>query len=389
MSAGPALRLSRAQARRLALSALGFGEKRSPRPSMRHLSGVLDRLGLLQIDSVNVLARAHYVPLYSRLGPYDASLLDGAAYSGKRRKLFEYWGHEASLIRLDLQPLFRWRMERAGRGEGIYGGLARFAEERRPFVEAVLREVEAGGPITARELSEGGRGRGSWWGWSDGKRALEFLFWAGRVTTATRRGFERVYDLPERVLAPEILDRPTPAPDVAQRELMRLAARALGVATARDLRDYFRLATDDGKARLGELLEAGALVPVEVEGWDAPAYIEPGAKVPRKVEARALVSPFDPLVWERSRTHRLFDFHYRIEIYTPAEKRQHGYYVLPFLLGDRIVARVDLKADRAAGRLLVHSVHLEPWASPAEVRPALRTELELMASWLGLRDIVE
>ena len=355
---------------------------------MRHLAGVLDRLGLLQIDSVNVLARAHYVPLYSRLGAYASNLLDRAAYGGKGRKLFEYWGHEASLIRVDLHPLFRWRMARAERGDGIYGGLARFAVERRPFVEAVLRQVETGGPLTARELAEGGPGHGSWWGWSDGKRALEFLFCAGRVTTATRRGFERVYDLPERVLPAEILDRPTPTPEEAQRELIRFAARALGVATARDLRDYFRLDTDDAKMRLAELVEAGALVPVEVEGWSAPAYVEPGVKIPRKVAAQALVSPFDPLVWERSRTQSLFDFHYRIEIYTPAEKRQHGYYVLPFLFGDRIVARVDLKADRAGGRLLVHSVHLEPWADPAEVALALREELDRMAAWLRLGDIV-
>jgi uncharacterized protein YcaQ len=346
-------------------------------------------LALFQIDSVNVLARAHYVPLYSRLGAYDPALLDRAAYGGKRRRLFEYWGHEASLIRLDLHPLLRWRMERAAKREGIYGGLAAFAAERRAFVEEVFRQVEARGPISARELAEGGRGRGSWWGWSDGKRALEFLFWAGRVTTASRRGFERVYDLPERVFPAEILALPTPEPEEAQRALIRIAARALGVATAADLRDYFRLDAEDAKARIPELIESGALVPVEVRGWKAPAYIEPSAKIPRKIEARALVSPFDPLVWERSRTHRLFDFHYRIEIYTPAEKRQHGYYVLPFLLGDRIVARVDLKADRAAGRLLVHSVHLEPGSSPAEVRPALRDELELMARWLGLVEVVE
>jgi uncharacterized protein YcaQ len=388
LSAAPALRLTQAQARRLALSALGFREGRPARPARRHLARVLDRLALLQIDSVNVLARAHYVPLYSRLGPYDQALLDRAAYGGKRRSLFEYWGHEASLIRLDLHPLFRWRMERAANRDGIYGGLAGFAAERRAFVEDVFREVEAGGPISARDLSEGGPGRGSWWGWSDGKRALEFLFWAGRVTTASRRGFERVYDLPERVFPAEILALPTPDAAEAQRELIRIAARALGVATAADLRDYFRLDAADAKARIPELVEAGALLPVEVKGWKAPAYVDPAAKVPRRIEARALVSPFDPLVWERDRTHRLFDFHYRIEIYTPAEKRQHGYYVLPFLLGDRIVARLDLKADRAAGRLLVHSVHLEPGNSPAEVWPALRDELELMARWLGLGEIV-
>jgi uncharacterized protein len=378
-----AVRLTRAQARRLALQALGFRDTRPAKPKRRHLERVLGRLALLQIDSVNVLARAHYMPLYARLGPYNLRLLDEAAY-GRRRSLFEYWGHEASLLRLDLHPLLRWRMARAERGEGIYGGLARFAIENRPFIDAALREIEQRGPLSARELTEGGRGRSAWWGWSDGKRALEWLFWAGRVTTATRRGFERVYDLPERALPAAVIALPTPSAEDAQRTLLRLAARALGVATERDLRDYFRLDVDETKLRLAELVEEAALLPAEVEGWTAPAYLDPGAKIPRRVEARALVSPFDPLVWERSRTERLFDFHYRIEIYTPAHKRQHGYYVLPFLLGDRIVGRVDLKADRAGGRLLVPAIHLEPWASPADVMPALRAELEDMARWLNL-----
>jgi uncharacterized protein YcaQ len=383
----PLDRLTLAQARRIALAAQGFGERRPEAPGRQHLERVLGRLGLVQIDSVNVLVRAHYVPLFSRLGPYDAALLDRAAYGGKRRRLFEYWGHEASLIRLEHHPLLRWRMARAERGEGIYGGLARFGAERRDFVQAALREVEARGPISARELSEGGAGRGSWWGWSDGKRALEWLFWAGLVTTASRRGFERVYDVPERVLPAAILALPTPAEADAQRALLRIAVSALGIATERDLRDYFRLGVADAKARIAELVEEGALNAVEIAGWPAPAYLDPAARRPRRIEARALVSPFDPLVWERGRAERLFGFRYRIEIYTPAHKREHGYYALPFLLGDRLVARVDLKADRAARRLLVHGVHLEPWAEPDAVRPALEEELRAMAGWLSLADI--
>jgi uncharacterized protein YcaQ len=384
----PRTRLTLAEARRVALAAQGFGEPRPEAPTARHLARVLDRLGLVQIDSVNVLVRAHYMPLFSRLGAYDRALLDKAAYDGKRRRLFEYWGHEASLIRLDLQPLLRWRMERAIRGEGIYGGLARFGREQRAFVEACLQEIAAQGPLSAGELSEGGRGQGSWWGWSDGKRALEWLFWAGQVAIAGRRGFERVYDLPERVLPAAVVGAPTPPADEAQRALLRLAARALGIASERCLRDYFRLGVADAKLRIAELVEAGELLPVAVEGWSAPGYLDPAARMPRRIAAQALVSPFDPVVWERSRAERLFDFRYRIEIYTPAEKREFGYYCLPFLLGERIVARVDLKADRPAGRLVVHSIHPEASVRPEAIAPALGVELRLMARWLKLPAIV-
>ncbi|MBM1170573.1 winged helix-turn-helix domain-containing protein [Microvirga arabica] len=376
-----------AQARRIALAAQGFHEGRPAAATKRHVSRVLQRSHLLQIDSVNVLVRAHYMPLFSRLGSYDRGLLEKIAYHPKKREAFEYWGHEASLIRLDLQPLFRWRMERAARGDGTYGGLARFGREKRAFIEEVRREIETRGPIGAGELSIGGKGQGSWWGWSDGKRALEWLFWAGQVTTATRRGFERLYDLPERVLPSDILAMPTPSAEEAQRELLRLSIRALGIASERCLRDYFRLEPKDAKARIPELVEAGDLMPVTVKGWDGPVYLDPQAKVPRRVEARALVSPFDPIVWERTRTERLFDFRYRIEIYTPAEKREFGYYCLPFVLGERIVARVDLKADRAAGDLIVHSVHPEASVAPEEIAPALGDELRLMAEWLNLGSI--
>jgi uncharacterized protein YcaQ len=383
----PRTKFSLAQARRIALAAQGFHENRPSAATRRHLSRVLQRSHLLQIDSVNVLVRAHYMPLFSRIGAYDRGLLEKTAYHRKKREAFEYWGHEASLIRLDLQPYFRWRMERAKRGEDIYGGLARFGEEKRAFIEEVRREIAARGPMAAGELSGGHKGQGSWWGWSDGKRALEWLFWAGEVTTATRRGFERIYDVPERVLPSEIVNAPTPPEDEAQRELLRLSIRSLGIASERCLRDYFRLEPRDAKARIPELVEAGDLVPVTVEGWNGQVYLDPQAKIPRRVEARALVSPFDPIVWERTRTERLFDFRYRIEIYTPAEKREFGYYCLPFVLGEKIVARVDLKADRAAGNLIVHSIHPEASVPPAEIAPALGDELRLMAEWLNLGSI--
>ncbi len=377
--------LSADEARRLALAAQGFADPR-PRgaPDGAALRRAVERLGVLQIDSVNVLVRAHYLPLFSRLGPYATDLLDAAAYGGRRRTLFEYWGHAASLLPVALQPLLRWRMARAARGEGNYGALARFARERRAYVDAVLAEVAARGPLTASELSEGGRGQGSWWGWSDGKHAVEWLFWAGMLTTAYRRGFERVYDLPERVLPRRILAAPDPEPAEAQRALLLRAARALGVASERDLRDYYRIPPADARARLREAVEAGELLPVSVEGWSHSAYLHPEARAPRRVAARALLVPFDPLIWERARTERLFGFRYRIEIYTPAARRVHGYYVLPFLLGERLVARVDLKADRQAGCLRVLAAHAEPGQARAEVAAPLRAELDLMAGWLGL-----
>ncbi len=303
-------------------------------------------------NSVSAVVRSHYLPLFSRLGAYQRPLLDGLAYGGRRRRLFEYWGHEASLLPIALQPLLRWRMARARDGRGIYGGLARFARERAPFIDAVLKEVATRGPLAAGELTEGGRGEGGWWGWSDGKTALEYLFWTGQLTTAYRRGFERVYDLTERVLAPEILAQPTPEPAEAQRELVAMAARALGVATAADLRDYFRMDVAETRLRIAELEEAGRLAPVTVEGWDRPAWLDPMATVPRRAEACALLSPFDSLVWDRARTERLFGFRYRLELYTPAHKRTHGYYVLPFLLGDRLVAQsrpAQRSRRRAAG----------------------------------------
>jgi uncharacterized protein YcaQ len=367
----------------VALAAQGFAEPRPQGPvDGWALRRVLDRVGLLQIDSVNVLARAHYLPLFSRLGPYPVELLERAAWRAPRR-LFEYWGHEASLLPVALQPLLRWRMDRAA--HEAWGGVRRIQRDRPELVARVLEEVRARGPVAASDVlaEERPRRTGPWWDWSDVKRAFEWLFWSGQVTSARRRGFERLYDLPERVLPAAVVATPTPVTEDAQRELVRIAARALGVAAERDLRDYFRLPVAEARARIAELVEEGALLPVTVAGDRAPAYLHPAARVPRRVDARALVGPFDSLVWERARAERLFGFRYRIEIYVPAPKRVHGYYVLPFLLGDRLVARVDLKAHRAAGVLRVQAAWAEEHAPP-ETAGELAEELEEMAGWLGL-----
>jgi uncharacterized protein YcaQ len=384
-------KLSLAAARRIALAAQGFDAARpSTAVNVGHVRRTVDRLGLLQIDSVNVLARAHYLPLFSRLGRYDSTLLDRSAWGvPAKRTLFEFWAHEASLLPAATQPLLRWRMERAAADAGDgKDKLHQFRREKAAYIDEVRREIEDRGPLAASELSNGGPGRGAWWGWSDGKLALEWLFFAGKLSTATRRGtFERVYDLTERVLPAAVQALPTPSPEEAQRQLLRISARALGVATESDLRDYFRLGLLDTRTRIVEMVEAGDLLPVAVEGWKKPAYLDPAARQPRKIEARALLAPFDPLIWERDRTHRLFDFFYRIEIYTPLAKRKHGYYVLPFLLGDRLVGRVDLKADRANSRLLVHAAHIEAGIDPRTVAGPLHEELRLMADWLGLEQL--
>ena len=378
--------LTAGEARRIALAAQGFGGPRDGEVTRRQLTRLVERLGVVQIDSVNVVSRTHYLPAFSRLGAYPRALLEEIAW-GKKRPLFEYWAHEASLLPLATQPLLRWRMEDARAGVGTWKGIAKFLRERRDFVDRALDTIATRGPMSASELELGAKGAGGWWGWSESKRAVESLFWAGELTTATRRGtFERVYGLPEKVLPRAIVEAPTPPREDAQRDLIRIAARAMGVATERDLRDYFRMGVAETRARVGELVEAGDLAPVAVRGWREPAYLDPAARRPRRIDATALLSPFDNLIWFRERTERMFGVRYRIEIYVPAEKRQHGYYVLPFLEGDALTARVDLKADRKAGVLIVQSAHAEPWASGATA-VKLAGELKLMAGWLGLETV--
>jgi uncharacterized protein YcaQ len=375
--------LSASEARRLALGAQGFADPPPAGPATGwDLRRVLSRVGLIQIDSVNVLERAHYLPAFSRLGPYPREALDRLAHRAPRR-LFEYWGHEASLIPVEMQPLFRWRMDQAHKD--AWGGMRKVATEQPDLVASVLEEVRDRGPIAASELShERPRRSGPWWDWSDHKRALEYLFWSGEVSSARRRRFERLYDVTERVLPAKVLAAPTPEPEDAQRELLRIAARSLGVFAEADLREYFRLTAAEAKPRFAELVEAGEVMPVEVEGWGrTQGYLDPGARIPRRVSARALLGPFDSLLWARPRVARIFGFEFRLEIYVPEPKRVHGYYVLPFLLGDQLVARVDLKADRAAGKLLARAIHLEPHAPP-DTRAELHKELESLAGWLGL-----
>jgi uncharacterized protein len=384
--------MSLAAARRIALAAQGFGRPRPARPpSVNAIAGLVERLGVLQLDSVNVFLRAHYMPIFSRLGPYERARLDRIAGHGEGqidRRLIEYWAHEASLIPLEIHPLLRWRMADVDRE--AWGSISRVAREHPDMVADTLKLVAEQGPIRARDTGavRGPPRPGHMWNWHQGKVALEHLFFTGRVAAARRVNFERLYDTANRVIPAEIRERPTPTRDDAQRELVRIAARALGVATEPDLGDYFRLPRQDSKARVAELADAGELIPVSVEGWKAPAYLWPDARRPRKLQARALLSPFDSLIWFRQRTERLFGFRYRIEIYTPAAKRIHGYYVLPFLLGEELVARVDLKSDRTRGVLLVQGAFAEPDVDVEHVAVELAEELRTVASWLELDEVV-
>ncbi len=379
-------RLSPAQARRVALAAQGFLDRRHEPPTMRTLLRTVARTSVLQIDSVNVLTRAQYMPLFSRMGPYDTGLLHRAAGRAPRR-LVEYWAHEAAFMPVELWPYMQHRMAVADRL--AWGGMRSIAREKPDLVRWVLEEVRRAGPLTARDV-EGDlpRRRDHWgWNWSEAKRALEYLFFAGDVTVAHRGGaFERVYDVPERVLPGAVLARPTPTDDEAARELVRRAARSHGVATEQDLRDYFRMQVAPARRAVAELVEDGELRAVTVDGWKRPAYLHRDARLPRRVHARALLSPFDPVVWERRRTEDLFGFRYRIEIYVPAPRRVHGYYVLPFLLGDRLVARVDLKSDRPAGLLRVLGAFAEDHAPP-ETAGELAAELSSLSEWLGMGEV--
>ena len=373
-------------ARRIALAAQGFGTKQPDAPGAGHLRRNLNRLALHQIDSVNVLARAHYLPAFSRLGAYDRADLDTLAWGPKRKRgLFEYWAHEASLLPFDLHPLLRWRMAQADRGDAGWRPMRAYAVDRRAEAMALLDRIRGEGPLAASDF-DAHKGQSGWWEWSDTKRALEWLFWAGHITTATRRGsFERVYDLTERVIPAEVLALPTPTDAAAHRALIERAAIAHGIATERELRDYFRQSPEEARPAIQALAEEGVLIPVDVSGW-RHAWLHRDARHPRRIEAQALLAPFDPLIWERDRAERLFGFRYRIEIYVPAPARLHGYYVLPFLLDDRLVARVDLKADRQACRLIARAIHFEPDA-PDHAPEALQQALERMAQWLGLEGV--
>jgi uncharacterized protein YcaQ len=387
-------RLTQAQARRVALAAQGFADTK-PAPgeaTMRHVQRVIDRVAVIQIDSVNVLTRSQYLPFFSRLGAYDTVLVDRARDVAPRR-LIEYWAHEASLIPPQTWALLNFRMKRAL--SDSWGGMQRAAREHPELVQAVFAEVTARGPITSRQLETAlaqdlPRDKGEWgWNWSLVKSALEHLFWSGQISSAGRTSqFERRYAALERVLPRPVAVQAIspslrPSDDDAFRQLMLIAAKAHGVGTEQCLRDYFRLKPEQARPALEALVASGDLVPVSIDGWKRPAYLHKNARIPRKLHVEALLSPFDSLIWQRDRTLALFDFHYRLEIYVPAGQRIHGYYVLPFLYGDTLVARVDLKADRVANELRAHAIHWEPGA-PQEARPALDRHLASMASWLGL-----
>jgi hypothetical protein len=377
-------RLSAAEARWIAIAAQGLGARPS-KPTLGRVHGLFDAVSVIQVDSVNVVCRSQELPVWARLGPHARDALPVLC---RRGAIFEYWAHEASLLPVELQPLLRWRMAEAR--DRMWGGLRTMARRDPGYLEAVRAEVHARGQLTARELAPTTTRKRdtSWWGWDDRKRALAVLFWAGEITAIrSATTFERVYAPLAQVLPAHVVAAATPDPDDARRELVMRSARALGVATARDLADYFRLKLTAVRPLVASLVAAGRLEPVTVEGWAEPAVRHPDAPAPRARATATLLSPFDSLVWDRKRTERMFDFHYRIGIYTPAHQRTHGYYVLPFLLGDALVARVDLKADRAAGALLVQSAYAEPHA-PAATAEALAGELAAFAGWLGLERVV-
>jgi uncharacterized protein YcaQ len=377
--------LSLAQARRITLAAQGFLDPPHAAPTMATLTRTLKRTGVLQVDSVNVLQRAHYMPLFSRMGAYDTGLLERAS-TGRSRRLVEYWAHVQAYMPVELWPHMRHRMDAYRHQRGKWWTDAVTDE----LVASLLGEIRERGPSTARHLDDGlPRSKQNWgWNWSGTRKALDFLYVVGDLAIAGRTTqFEVLYDLPERVLPAAVLALPTPAPAQAHRELIRRAAISHGVGCEPDLRDYYRMRPAESKAAVADLVEAGELLEVEVEGSTKPFYLHAAARLPRRAAARSLLSPFDPLVWERARAKHLFGFRYRIEIYVPAAQREHGYYVLPFLLGDRIVARVDLKADRRVGLLLVQAAYAEEHAPP-ETAAELATELRRLADWLGLGEVV-
>ncbi|MEM8902455.1 MAG: crosslink repair DNA glycosylase YcaQ family protein [Actinomycetota bacterium] len=378
-----ARRLTLDRARRMALGAQGFADRRpTGRVDARHFDRVLDRMAILQLDSVNVICRSHFLPVLARLGPYDPDALDRHLWRSGRA--FEYLAHEASISPMQRHPLLRFRMA-AGRWKA-----GRALEEERPdYLRSIVEQVETEGPLAVGDLHDpGGRG-GSWWGWSPGKVALEWLYVTGRLSIAFRtKAFVTHYELPERVIPADVLAAPTPTLDESLRELVLVGARSAGVGTAADLADWFRLPIRPVRKLVPELVATGELEEVEVEGWDEPAFVHPEASIPRRIEGTRLLSPFDPVVWFRPRAERLFGFRYRIEIYVPEQDRVHGYYVLPVLSGSELVGRLDLKADRRAGTLLVRGSFAEDHADPDIVADDLVEPLHELAGFLGLADVV-
>jgi len=378
--------LSVADARRIALAAQGFDTARPKTKAIqRQVDALISRLGVIQIDSVNVLVRSQELPLFARLGNHDRRAIPKAT---EQQKLFEYWGHEAAHLPVDLHPLFRWKMDAARTGKVTHWGLTSFYEENKAFVKRILKHVEKNGSTTSRELSTRTEKKGTWWDWDEAKVALEYLFLTGELMSRGRGSdFARIYDTTERVLPQRIIDAPTPSEHEARKQLLVRSAVAQGVATASDLADYYRQKLATVKPLIAELVEEGELREVAVDGWTEKAFVYRNAKLPKQLHATALLSPFDSLVWCRPRNERLFDFHYRIEIYTPKEKRKFGYYVLPFMMNGEMVGRVDLKADRAKGILQAHSVHTEKGVKRSVINEALNAELAAMATWLGLEQV--
>lgn len=378
--------LSIANARKLAVAAQGFD---TPRPqtkaTQRQVDAIIARLGVVQIDSVNVLVRSQELPLFARLGNHNRNAIPKAT---EAKKLFEYWGHEAAHLPVSLHPLFRWKMNAARTGKVTHWGLTSFYEENKAFVKRTLKHVEKNGPTTSRELSTRTEKKGTWWDWDEAKVALEYLFLTGQLMSRGRGSdFARIYDTPERVLPRHVLDAPTPSEDNARKQLLVRSAIAQGVATVSDLADYYRQKLAAVRPLIAELVEEGELRAVAVDGWTEKAFVHRNAKLPKQLHATALLSPFDSLVWCRPRNERLFNFHYRIEIYTPKEKRKFGYYVLPFMMNGELVGRVDLKGDRGNSTLLVNSVHVEKGVKRSAISDALNTELHTMANWLGLEQV--
>lgn len=370
------------RARRIALGAQGLD---SPRPSgrvdVRHLRKMFRTIGVLQIDSVNVIERAHHLTSFARLGCHQKDLAWDALDS---RELFEYWGHVASFLPIETWPLWRHKMDRMGKWSRVLE-----LEEREPgYIDSVEEEIARRGALAPADLEDPGDRAGPWWGWSKGKIALEYLFARGRLTVSGRLNFTRYYDLAERVIPAEHFNsEPVPRTD-AHRRLLMMGAKSLGIGTTTDLADYYRLPIVEARSAISDLAAEGQLEEVEVEGWNEPTFLHPEVRTPRTVEQVRLLCPFDNLIFFRDRVERLFRFHYRIEIYVPKPERRFGYYVLPLLIGDRLVGRVDVKADRAAKKLRIPGAFTEDGVDRVFAARHLADELRLMAGWLGLEEIV-